>query len=93
MGQALEMLAVVLVGLGCELVKSIRLCFRIRITYEGQTTICAEADLRLIHVDEDPGVSQWTSSSVARYNALLSPVYWLLVDQLNGCQRSWLSFD
>lgn len=61
-------------------------------SYEWQTTICAEANLRLVYVDEDSGVAERTASSVAGHNALLGPVYGLLVDQLDGCQWAWLSF-
>ena len=59
-------------------------------THEWQTTVCAEADLGLVHVDEDSGMTQWTPSSVAGNYALFGPVYGLLVDQLDGCQWSWL---
>ena len=59
-------------------------------TYEWQAAVCAPADLWLIDVDEDSGVTQWTSSTVARDLTSLDPAHGLFVNQLNGCIRSWL---
>jgi hypothetical protein len=48
------------------------------------TAVCAPADLRLIHIDEDPGVPERTTASVAGYGAVVCPADGLLVDELDG---------
>lgn len=59
-------------------------------TYKWQTTICAHADLWLVHIDKDSWVSQWSTSSVAGYNTLLGPSHGLLVNEVNGSEWSRL---
>jgi hypothetical protein len=54
------------------------------VTYEWQTAVRAPANLRLIHVDEDPRVAQRTASAVAGYDALVCPADGLLVDEFDG---------
>jgi hypothetical protein len=56
-------------------------------TYKGNTAVCAPADLGLIHVNEDPRVSERTTASVARYDALICPANGLLVDEFHS--RVW----
>lgn len=53
-------------------------------TYKRQTAVCAPADLGLICVDEDPGVSEGTTASVTGYSAVVCPADGLLVDELDG---------
>lgn len=60
------------------------------ITHKWKTTVCAHADLGLVCVDEDSGVSQWSSTSIARHYSVVCPSYRLLVDQVNGSLRSRL---
>lgn len=55
-----------------------------KVAYKWKSAICALADLRLVEVDEDSGMSQWAASSIARYLALVRPSDRLLVDKLNG---------
>jgi hypothetical protein len=52
---------------------------------ERKTAVCAPADLRLIHVDEDSWVAERTAASVAGYGAVVCPAYGLLVNELDGC--------
>lgn len=61
-------------------------------TYEWDTAICAPIDLRLVGVDEDPGVSERAASTVAGDDALLGPADGLLVNQLDGRVRARLRF-
>jgi hypothetical protein len=51
---------------------------------ERKTAVRAPADLRLIYVDEDPGVAERTTASVAFYGAVVCPANGLLVDELDG---------
>jgi hypothetical protein len=51
---------------------------------ERKTAVCAPADLRLIYVDEDPGVAERTTASVAFYGTVVCPADGLLVDELDG---------
>jgi len=53
-------------------------------TYERKTAVCAPADLRLIGVDEDPGVAEGTTSAVAGDDALVCPADGLLMNEVNG---------
>ena len=53
-------------------------------TYKGQTTVFTHAYLRLISIDENPGMSQWSSTTVTNYNSVVCPSNWLLVDQVNS---------
>ena len=60
-------------------------------SYEWHATVCAPVDLWLVEVDEDSWVAEWASSAVARDNALVSPANGLLVDEIDGCEWSWLT--
>jgi len=51
---------------------------------KGQTTVFTHAYLRLISIDENPGMSQWSSTTVTNYNSVVCPSNWLLVDQVNS---------
>ena len=53
-------------------------------THEWKTAVCAPADLRLIHVDEDAGVAEGTASTVAGDGAVVGPADGLLVDEFDG---------
>jgi hypothetical protein len=59
-------------------------------TYVWKTTVCALADLRLVDIDENPGMSQWPSTPITFNDTLACPSYRLLVDQANGCFGFWL---
>lgn len=61
------------------------------VTYKWHAAIRAPADLRLVHVDEDPGVAEWTATSIAGYDALVCPANWLLVDEFDGSVWAGLS--
>lgn len=53
-------------------------------THERQSAVCAPADLRLVHVDEDAGVAEGTASAVAGDGAVVGPADGLLVDEVDG---------
>lgn len=53
-------------------------------TYEWKTAVCAPADLGLVGVDKDPGVTERATSTVAGDNALVRPANGLLVDEIDG---------
>jgi len=57
-----------------------------------QTAICAHANLRLVGIDENLWMSQWSTTSITLYNPRVCPSYWLLVNQADSCLRSWLKF-
>lgn len=57
------------------------------VTYERQTAVRAVADLGLVDVDEDSGVTGGTTATIALDNSLLLPADGLSVDKLNGGQR------
>ena len=59
-------------------------------TYVWQSTVCAPADLWLVDVDEDLGMSQGPSTAVTGDCPAIHPSNWLLVYQLNRSVRSWL---
>jgi hypothetical protein len=59
-------------------------------THIWHAAVCARADLRLVCVDEDTGVTKRTSASVARNDFLLGPAHGLLVNEVDGSQRSRL---
>jgi hypothetical protein len=59
-------------------------------TYEWDAAVCAPVDLRFVEVDEDSWVAEWASSTVAGYDALVSPADWLFVDQFDSGEWSWL---
>lgn len=54
-------------------------------TYKRESAVSAGADLWLIEIDEDPGMSQWSTATVAHDSSLVDPANGLLVDELNGC--------
>lgn len=88
--QGLEELAVALVGLHKQSVEARLTAAASEGTYKWQPAVCAHAYLWLVYVDEDSRMAQWSTSSIARYNALFGPAHWLLVNELNGCERAWL---
>ena len=55
-----------------------------RVSYERKTAVTAGGDLRLVHVDENLGVTQRTTTSVTASNSLLGPANGLFVDELDG---------
>jgi hypothetical protein len=60
-------------------------------TYEGNSAVCAPANLGLIRVDEDPRVTKGTTASIARHDALVCPANGLLVDEFDG--SVWTGLD
>lgn len=62
-------------------------------TYKWQTAICAHANLRLVGIDKDSGMTQWSTTSITFYNSLVCPSYRLLVNQRDSCLRSWLDWS
>jgi hypothetical protein len=64
-------------------------CARVS-SYKGEPAVSAPANLGLVEVDEDARMPQWTAATIARDDTLMPPADRLLVDQLNGCQRSRL---
>ncbi len=82
----------VFVGLGqvsnC-LTDKILLCLWIW-TYKRQPAVVASANLGLVGVDEDPGMSGRAAATVASNGAIVRPRYFLLVDELNGRIGLWL---
>jgi hypothetical protein len=52
-------------------------------TYEWKTAVGAPADLGLVHVDEDPGMSKRSTSTIARNYALVCPTNGLLMDEFD----------
>lgn len=60
-------------------------------THKWQSTVRAHVDLRLIHIDEDLRMPQWSSPTVARHNPLVRPADRLLMDQINSGIGSRLS--
>lgn len=61
-----------------------QVCFKTGMTYKRKTTVCAPADLGLIGVDEDPGVTERAASTVAGNDALVRPANGLLVDEVDS---------
>lgn len=55
---------------------------RIDSTYERQSAIVADRNLRLVGVDEDPRVSSRATATVTGHHAVVCPSNWLLVDEL-----------
>jgi hypothetical protein len=53
-------------------------------TYKRNTAVCAPADLGLIGVDEDPGMTERAASTVAGNDALVCPANRLLVDEFDS---------
>lgn len=62
-------------------------------TYKWQSAVCAPADLGLVHVDKDLGVSERSASTVARDDAVVGPANGLLVDQFDGSVWARLVFS
>lgn len=56
-----------------------------RESHKRQSTVSAHANLWLVDVDKDPGMTQWTSASVTGYYPCLRPSHRLFVDQVDGC--------
>lgn len=54
------------------------------LTYKRKTTVCAPANLGLVGVDEDPGVTERAASAVAGDNALVCPADGLLVNEIDS---------
>ena len=52
-------------------------------THKRQSAVSARIDLWLVHIDEDPRMSQWSPSPITRYNSLICPPDRLLVNQFN----------
>ena len=59
-------------------------------TYVWQPAVSAPADLWLVDIDEDPGMAQWTSTSIASDRSRIDPSHRLFVYQLNCGIWSWL---
>lgn len=57
-----------------------------RVTHVGKTTVGAAAYLRFVDVDEDTGVTERTTATVALDGLFLNPADGLLVDELDSCQ-------
>jgi hypothetical protein len=61
-----------------------------RDTHKWQPAVLAGADHRLVCVDEDPRMSQWTTAAVTGDSPLLGPSHGLFMDQLDGSIWLWL---
>lgn len=59
-------------------------------TYKRQTAISAHIDLWLVDIYEDPGMSQWATTTIAADELLVRPSDGLLVNKTNGSLRPWL---
>lgn len=59
-------------------------------TYKRQAAVPARRNLRLVRVDEDPGVSLGPTAAVARHDTVMRPPHRLLVDELDGGIRPGL---
>jgi hypothetical protein len=59
-------------------------------THIWHAAVGAGANLRLVCVDEDTGVTKRSSASVTRNDLLLRPAHGLLVNEVDGSQRSRL---
>ena len=55
-------------------------------TYERQTAVRAVADLGLVDVDEDLGMTQRTTTSITGDDFVLDPPDRLFVYQIDGCE-------
>lgn len=60
-------------------------------TYKRNTTVSARSNLRLIRVDKDLGMTQWTTATITAGNPFLRPTNMLLMDQFNSSHRLRLS--
>lgn len=58
--------------------------------YVWQATICAPADLWLINVDEDPRMTEWTTTAVTGYTLRIHPSDRLFVNEVYGRVWAWL---
>lgn len=56
-------------------------------TYKRKAAVSAGTDFWLVEVDEDPGMSQWSTTTITLDSPLVDPANGLLVDELNGCFR------
>ena len=102
LGERFEMSAVLLVGLYIVSSCSIQTIYATKCaigafavwkknsTYKWQTAVCAPANLGLICVDKDAGVSKGTAASVAGNNTVVCPAYGLLVNKLDSGIWAWL---
>jgi len=59
-------------------------------TYKWDSTICTPTYLRFVQVDEYPRMTQWTTTTITRYNTFLSPSYWLFVNKFDSSLWTWL---
>lgn len=88
MRKTLEVLAVLFLGLlHNQSGEFLLVSTKCQGTYIRNPAIRAKANLRLVHIDEYPRVTQWTTTAVAGHASLLGPAYRLLVDQLDS--RVW----
>jgi len=88
MRETLEVLAVVFLCLSpTPLAESYLMSTGRQGTYVRHPTVRANGNLRLIHVDENPRMTQWPTAPVAGDAALLCPANRLLVNQLDS--RVW----
>ena len=59
-------------------------------TYKWDSTVRAPTYLWFVQVDEYPWMTQWTTTSITRYDAFLSPSYWLFMNKFDSGLWSWL---
>lgn len=52
-----------------------------------EAAVVADRNLGLVGVDEDPGVTGRTATTITGDHPVVSPAYWLLVDELNRSSR------
>jgi len=55
--------------------------------YIWEAAVVADRNLGLVGVDEDPGVTGRTATTITGDHPVVSPAYWLLVDELNRSSR------
>ena len=60
-------------------------------THKWESTIGAPVNFRLIEIDEDLRMAEWSSPSITAHDTLLRPPYRLLVGQLDRCLWLWLT--
>lgn len=62
-----------------------------RVAYERNTAVSAGRNLRLVGVDENLGVAEWATATIAADDSGLCPTNGLLVNELNGGHWAGLS--
>jgi len=94
LGKGFEVLSVVFVCLYHQLISQLYMgsngAKRAASTHKGKSAVVASADLGLVGVDKDSGMSGRAASTVAGHYLVVRPPYRLLVNELNGGIWFWL---